>query len=78
LGPLQALAGAVLTLPIVVWRRFYGRPQRAIRYLRPARDDVPAAMIAMWSDPPWYLRAAWLMPLAYLPLVGLVAARVLC
>jgi hypothetical protein len=67
-----------VALPVVVARRFGPqRPVRAPRYLKPARDDVPEAMIAMWSDPPWYLRATWLMPLAYLPLVALLALRVI-
>ncbi|MEZ4236409.1 MAG: zinc metallopeptidase [Myxococcota bacterium] len=75
LGPVQGLGAALVSLPLVVWRRFQARPAR-VDYLKPARDDVPAAMIAMWADPPWYLRVSWLMPLAYLPLVLLLAVRV--
>ena len=48
-----------------------------MRYLREARDDVPQALLAMWENPPWYLRAVWLLPLAYLPIVAVLAARVL-
>jgi Zn-dependent membrane protease YugP len=75
-GPLQALLVAVTLLPGVVWRRIFGEPPSP-RYPRRAREDVPQAMIAMWSDPPCYLRAAWLVPLAYVPLVGLLATRIL-
>lgn len=78
IGPVQALGAALVSLPIVVARRVRGeKPAPTVRYLKPARDDVPEAMIAMWADPPWYLRATWLMPVAYLPLVGVVAMRVL-
>ena len=77
LGPVQGLSAALVALPVVVARRFAPPVRGApVRYLKRARDDVPAAMIAMWSDPPWYLRATWLMPLAYLPLVVILAVRV--
>jgi Zn-dependent membrane protease YugP len=76
IGPVQGLGAALIALPVVVLRRFTVRPTAPARYLKRARDDVPAAMVAMWSDPPWYLRATWLMPLAYLPLVAILAVRV--
>jgi Zn-dependent membrane protease YugP len=76
IGPVQGLGAALIALPVVVFRRFAAPPPAPVRYLKRARDDVPAAMIAMWSDPPWYLRATWLMPLAYLPLVAILAVRV--
>jgi hypothetical protein len=77
LGPLYGLVLALLSLPVVVVRRIRGVERPRVRYLRPARDDVPQAMLAMWADPPWYLRAVWLLPLAYLPIVVVLAARVL-
>jgi Zn-dependent membrane protease YugP len=76
LGPIHAMLVAVVLLPGVLKRRFLGEPP-AVRWPRRAQDDVPQAMIAMWSDPPWYLRAAWLLPLGYLPLVGLLVSRLL-
>jgi hypothetical protein len=76
LGPVLGLSAAVLMLPMVVAQRVRGvRPAERVVYLRRARDDVPEAMLAMWADPPWYLRVAWLMPLAYLPLVSILAFR---
>jgi Zn-dependent membrane protease YugP len=77
LGPVHGLLLALLALPVVVVQRIRGVERRRVRYLRPARDDVPQAMLAMWADPPWYLRAVWLLPLAYLPIVVVLAARVL-
>lgn len=73
LGPVVGLVAGLSMLPLVVARRVRGaRPERIV-YLRRARDDVPEAMLAMWANPPWYLRVAWLMPLAYLPLVSILA-----
>lgn len=76
MGAFHALVLAAVTLPGVVWRRFTGEP-RPPQYLRRARDDVPQAMMATWSDPPWYLRVAWLIPLGYVPLVVLVSTLLL-
>lgn len=75
LGPMYGLVIGVLMVPVVVARRVLGVEQRRVRYLRPARDDIPQAMLAMWADPPWYLRALWLMPLAYLPVVFVLSVR---
>lgn len=75
LGPVLGLVLALLMLPLVVFRRLWPIPVVRTAVLRRARDDVPQAMLAMWADPPWTLRIAWLMPLAYLPLVSVVVFR---
>jgi hypothetical protein len=74
-GPVLGLVGALVALPVVVARRLRRRRPERFPVLRRARDDVPEAMLAMWTDPPWYLRVAWLMPLGYLPLVSILAVR---
>lgn len=76
LGQVQTLLAAIVLVPGLVLQRFWRR-RPAPRYAWRARDDVPQAMIAMFSDPPWYLRALWLLPLGYLPLAALMFARLL-
>jgi Zn-dependent membrane protease YugP len=75
LGQIQAVIVAALMIPAVVAERFLVR-RAPVRYRWRARDDIPQAMVAMFSDPPWYLRAMWLLPLGYVPLALLLFARI--
>jgi Zn-dependent membrane protease YugP len=74
LGQVQALVLAMVAIPAMLMARTFRR-RPSMRYRWRARDDVPQAMVAMFSDPPWYLRILWLLPLGYVPLAALLFAR---
>ena len=82
IGPVSALARAVLLLPVLLVLRWTQSEKR-----RKANDtffptptltgEAAPALMALYSNPPWYLRATWLTHLAYLPLLGVLALRFL-
>jgi hypothetical protein len=54
------------------------RPKRPFwlkaRYVTP---DDPRSLMALYSRPPWYLRALWLTRIAYLPMVAVLVCHLL-
>lgn len=69
LGPLAGLARVVLAAPFAA-----PRDARDVGFPPLGRgQDLPPALMALWSDPPWYVRTGWLASLGYLPLLVALA-----
>jgi len=77
IGPVGALLRALALLPVALLLHRWRRPDRdADAPLRAGALDAAApAMLALYTDPPWYLRVSWLANLAYLPLLAVLAVR---
>src|SRR5690606_34695499 len=79
LGPVASVGRALGLLPLLWWLRRRGRDPEEDRALFPeARPDGAApALLALYGDPPWYVRASWLTHLAWIPMVALLVAHLL-
>lgn len=74
IGPVAGLLRLVVVLPAL---GLVGRERRDTAFLPLGRGHgAPPAVMALWSDPPWYVRAGWVGSLGYLPLLVALAARV--
>lgn len=76
IAPAAGFAWALLVIPALL----VFRPARRASVHRNVEGravpgTAPEAVMAMYSNPPWYLRARWLAHLAYLPLIGLLVYR---
>jgi hypothetical protein len=81
IGPVAGLVRALVLLPmLLVMHRFAGQGELRgdDRFFPEARPDQGApALMALYSDPPWYLRVSWLAHLAYLPLLAALSLQLL-
>jgi Zn-dependent membrane protease YugP len=80
IGPVAGLARALVLLPVLlVLYRFERRAveddDRFFPEVRP--DEAAPALMALYSDPPWYLRVSWLAHLAYVPLLAVLGLQLL-
>ncbi len=76
LGPLSALGRALVLLPMLLGlRRITTRTVQDDRALFPeaSPDGAVPALMALYNNPPWYLRASWLARLAYVPMLVALA-----
>jgi len=78
-GPVGALVRALFLVPVVLgllWAGVLKESDDDVVVLPEARDaDAAPALMALYSDPPWYLRVSWVTHVAYLPLLVLLAAE---
>jgi Zn-dependent membrane protease YugP len=78
-GPVGALVRALFLVPVVLGLLWAGLLQESdddVVVLPEAREaDAAPALMALYSDPPWYLRVSWVTHVAYLPLLVLLAAE---
>ena len=78
-GPVAGLLRALLLVPVLLALHHLGwLPQREqdIVLLPEARNqDAAPALMALYSDPPWYLRVSWVAHVAYLPLLLVLSYR---
>ena len=78
LGPLSAVGRASVLFPILLlMRKFTRREQADDEALFPETrpEGAAPALMALYDDPPWYLRMSWAANLAYLPLVLVLVAK---
>lgn len=76
IGPVGGLLRALLLFPVLLLLRDrLGRDERDDEAFFPEvrPDEAAPALMALYSDPPWYLRASWLTHLGYLPMLVLLA-----
>ena len=73
LGPVSAIGRALILFPGLLAIRRWARDRAGAddALFADARPDqaVPA-MMALYSEPPWYLRLSWLTNLAWVPMIG--------
>lgn len=78
LGPVASVGRALGLLPLLWWLRRRGREDDDRALFPEARPDgAPPALLALYGDPPWYVRASWLTHLAWIPMVTLLLAHLL-
>jgi len=81
LEPASVLLRAVLVLPVLIGARAVGAgPALEAALSGPdVADDraPPQALASLWEDPPWFLRGARLLQLAWIPLIVIVVAQAL-
>lgn len=81
IGPVGGLGRALILFPLLLLlRRWLERPEEDDEAFFPpatSPDASAPALMALYTDPPWYLRVSWLAHLAYLPLLGLLIFRLL-
>ncbi|HHO54252.1 MAG TPA: hypothetical protein ENK18_26120 [Deltaproteobacteria bacterium] len=81
IGPVGGLGRALILFPLLLLvHRWLERPEEEDdAFFPPATlpDESAPALMALYTDPPWYLRVSWLAHLAYLPLLGLLIFRLL-
>ncbi len=81
IGPVGGLARALVLFPLLLLaRRWLERQEEDDDAFFPSvacPDEAAPALMALYSDPPWYLRVSWLAHLAYLPLLGVLLLRLL-
>ncbi len=81
IGPVGGLMSALILFPVLLLARgWFERSEDDDEAFFPAvttPDQSAPALMALYTDPPWYLRASWLAHVAYLPLLGVLAVRLL-
>lgn len=79
IGPVGGLLSGLTLFPLaMLLRRWFPTPHPDDDGLFPAPampDEGAPALMALYTNPPWYLRMGWLAHLAYLPLLGLLLLR---
>ena len=79
IGPVGGLLSSLVLVPVVYLARDWFEKQENDDeglFQAPASLDGEApALMALYTNPPWYLRAGWLAHLAYLPLLALLLVR---
>lgn len=80
IGPVGGLLSGLILFPVLmIGRRWWERIEQEDDdglFAPPAIPDQGApALMALYTNPPWYLRMGWLAHLAYLPLLGLLLLR---
>ena len=78
IGPLSAVGRALVLFPILLaLRRLTRREQADDEALFPETrpEGAAPALMALYNNPPWYLRVSWVANLAYLPLVLVLVAQ---
>jgi hypothetical protein len=77
-GPVGGLMRALVLVPLlmVAWKLGWLQQSDEDLVLVPeARGaDAAPALMALYSDPPWYLRVSWLTQAAYVPMLVLLLA----
>ena len=72
-GPVAGLLRAMVLVPIVLTLHRLGwlpeRDQDIVLLPETRNQDAAPALMALYSDPPWYLRVSWVAHVAYLPLL---------
>ena len=79
LGPVSGFARALVLLPILLGLRAWTtRSEEDDRELfgESSPDGAVPALMALYNNPPWYLRASWLANLGWVPMVTLLLGRV--
>ncbi len=78
-GPVGALVRALVLVPVVLgllWTGLLQESDEDVVLLPETRDaDAAPALMALYTNPPWYLRVSWVTHVAYLPLLVLLAAE---
>ncbi len=78
-GPVGALVRALVLVPVVLgllWTGLLREDDDHVVLLPETRDaDAAPALMALYSNPPWYLRVSWVTHVAYLPLLVVLAAE---
>ena len=81
IGPVGGLLRALVLFPVLLlcWRWFEHHEEDDEAFFPRATmpDESAPALMALYTDPPWYLRVGWLAHLAYLPLLGVLLVRML-
>jgi len=77
IGPVGGLARALILFPVLLllYRRAAHTAEEddeAFFGSVPRPDEAAPALMALYSDPPWYLRVSWIAHLAYLPLLAVL------
>ena len=78
IGPVGALVRALVLVPTVLLLQRLSAPvpdEPPMLLSSGGLDGAAPALLALYTDPPWYLRVSWLASLAYLPLLGVLAIR---
>lgn len=79
LEPASVLLRAVLIVPVLAGARILGLSESLEAAFEGPQVDgdraPPRALASLWEDPPWFLRGARLLQLAWLPLVLLVVVE---
>mgnify|MGYP002633196886 CR=1 FL=1 len=78
IGPLAAVGRALVLFPILLTlRRYTHRKQADDEALFPETrpEGAAPALMALYNNPPWYLRLSWVTNLAFLPLVIVLVAQ---
>ncbi len=76
IGPVGFLLRALVLVPVVYTLRALGLGEDTEPpFASPGAEATAPALLALYTDPPWYLRVSWLASLAYLPFLGVLALR---
>ena len=76
-------AATLVLLPLVPTLALLGNGRRPthrpswVRHGRPTTEHTNGALMRLYSDPPWYLRATWILRVAYLPMVVVLVTQLL-
>ncbi|MFT4627591.1 MAG: hypothetical protein ACI8PZ_006277, partial [Myxococcota bacterium] len=73
-GPAAAVVRGLVLMPVLAVLASSGDPSGGGG---PSPDRPPPALLALYDRPPWYVRVAWAIGLAWLPLVALGSALLL-
>jgi len=79
IGPLSAVGRALVLFPILLTLRKYTQREQAddeALFPETRPEGAAPALMALYNNPPWYLRLSWVTNLAYLPLVIVLVAQI--
>lgn len=80
LGPVSGVGRALVLLPVMFglrrWTERSGEDDLAL-FGDAQPDGALPAMMALYSRPPWYLRASWVTNLAWVPMIALLIVELL-
>jgi len=78
-GPVAGLLRALLLVPVVLALHRLGwlprRDSDIVMLPETRNQDAAPALMALYSDPPWYLRVSWVAHVAYLPMLIVLTYR---
>jgi hypothetical protein len=81
-GPVGGLLRAVVLVPVVLMLLklgVMGADDEDIVMIPEAQEaDAAPALMALYTDPPWYLRVSWVTHVAYVPLLVLLIVQLSC
>ncbi|MEN0067459.1 MAG: zinc metallopeptidase [Myxococcota bacterium] len=78
IGPVGALLRAIVLVPLVLLLHRFAEPdpeEQRLLFKTPNLETTAPALLALYTNPPWYLRVSWLANLAYIPLLAVAAVR---